>query len=332
MLRLRGGIWYGDIRHEGRRLRPSFHTADRKVAEAKLIDFMAALENAAALAGGKRSITLGAAFTATFEDVWRGKRSVDTVRIREAIIYRTLPADTPIDQIDREAIQRLIRAREQAGNALATVNRVLAALRRVLKWAADHGHIPSVPPIPHFTEPEGRIRVLSQGEEELLYAAAREHYPDMLDPITILLGTGMRLGELLARDRMIVHRDTQVVELVLTKNGSTRRLPCKNLPGPYAALMRYLQRPPMTKDAIEWRWQVLRRQIGLENDPQFVLHMLRHTFATRTLRANPGAILQVQRWMGHKDLATTRRYTHLVDDDLEMLHCDRRTPGTVTTL
>ena len=45
------------------------------------------------------------------------------------------------------------------------------------------------------------------------------------------------------------------------------------------------------------------------------LHDLRHTAATRTLRAT-GNLAMAQRQLGHARIETTSRYAHVLDDDL----------------
>ena len=53
----------------------------------------------------------------------------------------------------------------------------------------------------------------------------------------------------------------------------------------------------------------------LEDDPQFVVHMLRHTCASRLVqRGVPLAV--VQKWMGHSNIQTTLRYAHLAPESL----------------
>jgi integrase/recombinase XerC len=44
-------------------------------------------------------------------------------------------------------------------------------------------------------------------------------------------------------------------------------------------------------------------------------HLLRHTFATHTLRARPN-LRAVQELLGHSSVTTTQRYTHMNADDL----------------
>ncbi|MEX1156998.1 MAG: tyrosine-type recombinase/integrase, partial [Chloroflexota bacterium] len=50
-------------------------------------------------------------------------------------------------------------------------------------------------------------------------------------------------------------------------------------------------------------------------------HVLRHTFA-RTFLTNGGDVFSLQRILGHSpaSLEITRRYVHLLDDDLRATH------------
>jgi len=56
------------------------------------------------------------------------------------------------------------------------------------------------------------------------------------------------------------------------------------------------------------------REAGIEK--AITPHGLRHTFATR-LYSRTGDLLVVQRALGHRHIATTEIYTHLVDGILE---------------
>ena len=45
------------------------------------------------------------------------------------------------------------------------------------------------------------------------------------------------------------------------------------------------------------------------------VHLLRHTFATHSLSANPN-IRALQEVLGHKNIITTQKYAHISRDDL----------------
>ena len=62
--------------------------------------------------------------------------------------------------------------------------------------------------------------------------------------------------------------------------------------------------------AREWRFSL--KQAGIDD---FRFHDLRHTAATRTLRAT-GNLALVQMMLGHSDIGTTARYAHVVESDL----------------
>ena len=145
--------------------------------------------------------------------------------------------------------------------------------------------------------------------------------------VELLYGAGLRVSEALGLEKAGVSVDERVVRVV-GKGGKERIVP---LGRPAAeAVRRYLAlgrphldrryRPelflnarggPLTRAGA---FLVLRRladRAGL--DPQRVHpHLLRHSFATHLLEG--GADLRsVQEMLGHADLGTTERYTHVSD-------------------
>jgi integrase len=58
-------------------------------------------------------------------------------------------------------------------------------------------------------------------------------------------------------------------------------------------------------------WWKMRDAIGLGDDAQFVLHMLRHTCATRLLGAGVD-IRSAMEWLGHSSIEQTQRYAHFI--------------------
>jgi hypothetical protein len=65
----------------------------------------------------------------------------------------------------------------------------------------------------------------------------------------------------------------------------------------------------------EWNRAV--KLAGYGNDDELVPYVLRHTCATRLAQGGMSE-LRLMKWMGHKSLMTTRRYTHLTVDDLQV--------------
>jgi integrase len=66
---------------------------------------------------------------------------------------------------------------------------------------------------------------------------------------------------------------------------------------------------------IHKEWLKAKKTMGLEKDKNFVLHILRHTTATRMLDTT-GNIAVVQKMLGHAKITTTMRYAHIADDKL----------------
>ena len=73
--------------------------------------------------------------------------------------------------------------------------------------------------------------------------------------------------------------------------------------------------PEGSNEWIRRVWDRARLDLGYEDDPQFVPHMLRHTCATRL--AQKGISMPViKEWMGHTTIQTTARYAHFSPKDL----------------
>ena len=81
---------------------------------------------------------------------------------------------------------------------------------------------------------------------------------------------------------------------------------------PPLGLRRSGERYPFTKSGWRKQWSRALKAAGIED---FRFHDLRHTAATRTLRAS-GNMKAVQKMLGHSDITTTARYAHVMVDDV----------------
>lgn len=167
-------------------------------------------------------------------------------------------------------------------------------------------------------EGKGRIRWYTP-EEETKMLAICEHLglEDLRDFIIVGLDTGFRRAELLGL------KTTDYVNgslmLWTTKNGESHSVPCTER---VKAILKARQEAcevnvfrTMTYATLRTQWEVLREKMGRSDDPWFIIHILRHTCATRLVsRGVP--IKVVQGWMNHLSIATTLRYAHLMPEQL----------------
>jgi integrase/recombinase XerD len=219
-----------------------------------------------------------------------------------------------------------------AGLAASTQARRLAAARSyfrhlvLLGVRTDNPAAAVTPPRRTRTLP----RTLSPTEAERLIDAANGITPRAMRDralVELLYGAGLRVSEAIGLSRTSVDLDGQLIR-VLGKGGKERIVPLGR--PAVEAVRRYLalgrphldrrHRPDLLLNARggaltrAGAFFILRRlaeKAGLEPG-RVHPHLLRHSFATHLLEG--GADLRsVQEMLGHADLTTTERYTHVSD-------------------
>jgi integrase/recombinase XerD len=260
----------------------------------------------------------------------RSPRTVDAYRRDLAALAasrRGAPGDATLEELERWVAE--MRA---AGLASSTIARRVAAARTYFRHLVLIGMREDNPAAALVLPKRARTlpRVLSPGETERLIDAATGSSPRSLRDrslVELLYGAGLRVSEAVGLGKSGVDLDLRVVR-VLGKGGKERLVP---LGRPAAeAIRRYLAlgrphldrryRPelflnarggPLTRAGAFLILRRLAERAGLE--PERVHpHLLRHSFATHLLEG--GADLRsVQEMLGHADLGTTERYTHVSD-------------------
>lgn len=240
-------------------------------------------------------------------------------------------------ELDRRVVRRWLAhlaTDHEPPLAPRSIARRLSTLRRWCAWLRRHGHL-GVDPTAGLSAPKGEARlprVLRADELHQLLedppAAVADDPPAIRvrdDAIAELLyGSGLRVGELVGLRTGDVDLARRAVT-VLGKGSRQRRVPLS--PPAATALARWLDglrdelvdpaAPPSERDRLFWN---RRRRPMTARDVRRVLdrrspvpthpHALRHTFATHLL--DGGADLRaVQELLGHADLTTTQRYTHV---------------------
>ncbi len=260
----------------------------------------------------------------------RSPRTVDAYRRDLASFATTL--DGPVGGATTDQIEAWLAVMRADGRAPSTIARRLAAVRSYLRHLiligtrADNPAAAIVGPRRPRTVP----RTLSPAEAERLVDAAIGTTPRAMRDralVELLYGAGLRVSEAVGLAKASVDLDARIVR-VLGKGGKERLVP---LGRPAAeALRRYLaigrphldrrHRPDLFLNARggaltrAGAFLILRRlaeRAGLEPG-RVHPHLLRHSFATHLLEG--GADLRsVQEMLGHADVATTERYTHVSD-------------------
>ena len=237
----------------------------------------------------------------------------------------------PVD-VRRTAVRRYVAYLSTREFARRSIARKAAALRRYFRWSVQNGGASADPTIGlHIGGAEGRLpRVLDRRElAQMLDAAPPDGEPEWRRRrddavVEILYGSGVRVSELCSLDLGSIQLD-QGVLVVWGKGSKERRVPLGE-PG-VDALRRWLAvRPDVV--ALDEGPAVFANERGRRLTPRDVRrildrrspspthpHALRHTFATHLL--DGGADLRsVQELLGHADVSTTQRYTHVSRDRL----------------
>lgn len=211
-----------------------------------------------------------------------------------------------LDQITTSLMDHYVSIMAKAVSP-ATVNRKLSVINVLLKYAYDREWVAKMPKLQWQKEDNERIRWLTPEEETQLLSILP---PDVSAFCEILIHTGMRRGELMSLSREQINGD--YLRLWKTKTNRARSVPlserAKELVEKWAPF-------DISEKRLVLEWAKARKAMGMEDDPHFVLHMLRHTTATRMLDTT-GNIAVVQKMLGHSQIATTMRYAHIADEGL----------------
>ena len=210
-------------------------------------------------------------------------------------------------------IHRFFDSLEEAGLSNNTINHYGAMIVKVFSHAVSEEHITHVPKF-KYRKVKGNKRplyfTLSQIELMSAYFRNSEDFRDLEFYLIIGINTGMRIGEIRSINEQTLAVDETggySVYLADTKNGDSRTVPVND------EALRAI-RALGTDVSKNWNsklfyrgWKHMRRAV-LADDSRYTFHTTRHTCAT-TL-ANSGAYNTdlIGKYLGHRDLNTTRKY------------------------
>lgn len=224
--------------------------------------------------------------------------------------------------------------------APSTINQRLVAVSSFYKWATSQDETPRDPTrdVPTIRLPQRQPQSLSAKElRRLLRAVHNGGSRRAIAMIELLAGTGLRVGELLQLQvgDLILRERSGWVTVREGKHGGYREVPLTR--EVRQALTDYLEIHPHNDEAHDqyqkrqaplW-WgkhgplthrssvlRILRKHTGRAQLNPIGPHVLRHTFATQYLHANPGDLRGLAALLGHSDLNTVMVYTEPTLQDL----------------
>jgi integrase len=279
------------------------------------IDFMAAIE----VRSAEKPATVG--FYAT--------------KLAQLLKYRPL-REARLDVIDEAMIERYVTQR-RASVAPATCNRELATLRRALRLAEEWKVITRAPRV-RLLKGEGQRDFVLSHQDEAKYLTACP--PLLRDAASVMLDTGLRLGELLnltwedirfepagaakfgfLKVRVGKSKNAQRTLSLTSRASAVLFARRKQSTSAYAFPGDSPDTPILVTSLDHLHRRVCEPIVDGKKvilfPREFVLHGLRHTFLTRLGEAGADAFT-IMKLAGHSSVTVSQRYVHPTPESCEL--------------
>jgi integrase len=318
----RHGQYYIDYYHRGRRKR-------EKVGSSKGAAVQALSVREAEIAQGKFNL-VSRRGAPTFEAVSDKYLELVSVHKRghhvERYIIKTLRASFGkfrVSDLTAEDAEKYKTKRSRSVRP-ATVNRELTLAKHMMTKAVEWKLIADNPfrGVRNLEVPKRVERVLLGDEEIKLVCACDRVRTRFLRPLILLaLNTGMRRGELLSLEWSRIDFDQRMIRIINAKSTAGDRVVPMNA-AVHSLLLELAKgaTSPLVFPSNRKQGEKLldlkkgfKKAVGLAGIPPIRFHDLRHTFATRLVRAGVD-IVSVQNLLGHSKITMTARYAHSLAD------------------
>jgi integrase len=325
----RGSIYSIRYYRNGRQYRESSRSTKYEAAERLLRLREGAIAKGEAISPAVATYTFDQAAKELLNDyLLNGRRSRDAAERRLRLHLTPAFGGWRMMDITRADVTAYCAERREAGAKPATVNRELAALKRMFTLAVQGGRLLSKPHIPMLKERNVRTGFFERDQFE----AVRSRLPEALQPlVTFAYYTGWRKGEVLPLEWRQVDRVAGVIRLDAhtTKNDDGRVLPYAALPELRMLITAQWQEHERLRKAgviCPWvfhrngrpirsyrkAWQVACTAAGV---PGRIPHDFRRTAARNMVRAGIGERVAMQ-LTGHKTPSVFHRYAIVNEADL----------------
>ena len=231
-----------------------------------------------------------------------------------------------LDQVSQQEVVEFHHAMRAKGYALATCNRMLVLMRYMFnlakKWKVPGADFNPTIGVPMYEANNARERYLTAEEtQRLKEALVRSDNTQLQYIVPLLLMTGARKRELLEAQWEHFDLERRSWRIPMSKSGKARYVPLSaTVLEVLAQLPRwpgcpYLVPNPKTREpyvSIFSSWNTARKHAGL---PEVRMHDLRHSMASNMVNSGR-SIYEVAKVLGHTQLKTSQRYSHLSQETL----------------
>ena len=277
----------------------------------------------------KRSITFGEAWDYYNRWLDTGKKHPADDRNRYKNHLRKKFAEKPLSQITLLDLEDLKSELLKNHLATATVKHVLALVRQIINKAIKWNLWEGSNPIKGIDMPKlnnKRVRFLSPAEATNILDELKKVSTTLYEISLLSLHTGMRAGEVFTLKREHLDFDNNLIHVANPKGVEARKVfmteTVKTMlqeksslkPGELVFKSRKWEKIKEVSRAFSRLIKTLKYNDGITDPRQRVyFHTLRHTFASwLAIKGKP--ILTIKELLGHKSLAMTERYAHLIPD------------------
>ncbi len=316
----RGALWWMRFSIQGKQIRKSTGTSDRKLADRvykKVLGEIAEGDWFDRFPGEEK--TLSELFSKYLEEHSKPNKAGKSYVRDRAIAARMLQefGDLTLTEIPVEQIFEYKKKRRAENVAPATLNKELSFLRHVFEMAVIWEWLSSNPAarIPREKVKNRMERWLTEEEEEKLLNACPEWLRDM---VIFSLNTGFRQNEMVSLTWKQVDLNRQTILFWEQKNNGRDTLPINDKTADLLKKIRKVRSlssthvfltstgtPFIARNLIR-SFSIALEKAGIEN---FRWHDLRHTFATRLIHAGVD-LYTVQRLGRWRSLSMVMRYAH----------------------
>jgi integrase len=231
-----------------------------------------------------------------------------------------------LDEITKKEIIEMHHSRRVEGASANSANRLVIIVRYIfnlaIKWEVNAVINNPTKNVTLFEENNKRERYLTELEAKSLYEEIKQSENLMLRYIIpMLILTGARRGEVLRARWEDISYEQKLWRVPMSKSGKSRFVPLSESALALLDLTpKYPNCPwvfpnPRTKEpfvSIYHSWNRARNNVGM---PELRIHDLRHSFASFLINSGR-SLYEVQKILGHSQLVTTQRYSHLSEKTL----------------